>query len=382
MKSAAEKPARLRIFGCYPDTAAYPNVHYRVRALREAYADALIVDHVPGWQDSALSGQSRAGKWRNLVQLLLAHMRIFFRVVLAPAVPVNYIPYPAVGLAWMLSWFGKRVVGERLVIDAFISLYDTVVIDRQLLKVGGLPARLLFRFERRAFHYADAVVVDTDENAAYLASLFDLPESKFSTCPLHTDEEHLHAQPPRDVPGQVRVIFVGTLVPLHGISTVVQAARILAGDERIHFSIVGDGQDNGPLQDIPGNLDWHRDWLDERALARLIKEADICLGIFGTNAKTQRVIPYKIYAYSRVGRPIITAQSPALETMARGCTPYCLKQIPPGSAEALAQAIRELADDAELLSRYAEGAKGFYQERLSNELAMRGLIDILREAIP
>ena len=43
-----------------------------------------------------------------------------------------------------------------------------------------------------------------------------------------------------------------------------------------------------------------------------IKEATICLGIFGETQKAQLVIPIKVYEALAMGKPVITANTPAI----------------------------------------------------------------------
>jgi len=375
----------LLIIGVHPDNEAYPNVYHRVRALQQCDAFSTEVIHCQGWSSDTQSSSGRARLWRNLSSMLWAHASVLLRSLFHRRPDISYIPYPAVGLVWLLSWFGKDWVRERIVADAFISLYDTIVLDRELFAPNSLLARLLYAVERRAYAFADQVVVDTAQNADYLAALFSLPRERFFACPLSTDETILQAQLYGDEStanqltpmSECRVLFIGTMIPLHGIATIVQAAKLLEG-EPIQFYIVGDGQEGELLGGAGDNIDWLREWVDSEGIAREIRDADLCLGIFGATDKADRVLPYKIYAYSRVGRTVITAASNCLKELTRELDYRPFYFVPAADPAALAEAIRELAASGELRRQYASASARFYRERLSNKALLKPLVRALR----
>ncbi len=371
----------LRIVGVYPDTPAYPNVYYLIRALRYHPQVSVEVLHYQGWrpETQALNGRGRI--WRNFASMMWAHVRILAGMIWRPTAAAIYIPYPATPLLSLLSCFGRRVAGEHIVIDAFISLYDTIVCDRKLYPASSLLAKALFRIEQRAFRFADCIMVDTPENADYLAQLFDIPRSRFMVCPLFTDEDTMSSQPYEANSNIQNVLFVGTMVPLHGISTVISAARLLRGKVPVHFTIIGDGQERAQLLNAPDNVSWHTNWVDEAELAEAILDADICLGIFGETLKADRVIPLKIYAYCRTGRAIITARTSASQSVLTNLRyePFCC--VPIGDAASLAEAIKRLACDSELRKTYGDSAGKFYRDRLSNEKATGILIQALSKGL-
>jgi glycosyltransferase involved in cell wall biosynthesis len=287
-------------------------------------------------------------------------------------------------LLWLLSFFGKRWLSDRIVVDAFISLYDTIILDRKLYSATSLLARLLWRIERRAYRFADLVIVDTAESASHLAELFSLPPALFCACPLSTDETVLQPQPyPVLSPagnntsnGKCRILFIGTMIPLHGIDTIVACARLLE-DDPLTITVIGNGQQGASVSAAGGNIHWLREWVDSPGIAQVIAEADVCLGIFGATDKADRVLPYKIYAYSRVGRAVITAATSCLTNLTRELdySPFIL--VPVADAEALAEAIRELASRPQLRAQYAAASARFYAENLSNQALQAKLLGAL-----
>jgi len=91
------------------------------------------------------------------------------------------------------------------------------------------------------------------------------------------------------------------------------------------------------------------------------------LGIFGTTAKAQRVIPNKAFQALACGVPLITADTPAAAELLTDGDSAVL--VPPGDPAALAAAVRSLADDDELARRIGAGGRAAY-ERAASEAVL------------
>ena len=250
---------------------------------------------------------------RNFWRAIIAHVIVISRYLNSPRPELIYVPYPSVFVIFLLSWLPQGVRPCRIVTDVFISLYDTIVFDRQLLNQNGWSARLLRWIEKRAYGFADKLVVDTPQNARFLCELFGLPEERVIVIPLSTNEIDFKYTPYYPKTSYCRVLFVGTLVPLHGIETILEAIRLVSKRSNIHFKLIGNGQDapivEAWLRAYSLPLTWEKEWQPSNRLAEEISQADICLGIFGAGNKTQRVCPFKMYAYASMGRAIINGET-------------------------------------------------------------------------
>jgi len=370
-RSAAD--VKLLILGVYLKSEGYPNVKYRVQALKEASGFDVTEVNLSMWSDKQVG---RRGIWRKLIlsawQLLFSHWVVLYRYIRACPSQNVYVPYPAVFVAVILSFLPKRYRPKKVVIDAFISLYDTIVHDRKLVTSRSIGAKFLKKIERRAFEFADIVVTDTDQNSEYYSQVFELPLHKFVAIPLATNENDMKATPYRSSIKAVKVLFVGTLVPLHGIETILRAMTFLK-DNNIEFTIIGDGQEGRLVEEYlkehPDSITWVKTWQSASQIAKYIYEADICLGIFGDGAKAQRVCPYKIYSYALCGRAIITGESDWTRSALDLGAAQAFETIPVGNDELLAVAIKELVGDESKRGMLAEGAAKFYELTLSNAKA-------------
>jgi len=360
----------------HQSTDAYPNTLYRVRQLRERLGAREV--NYPMWATPNGGLKAARSPWRSLWRVCVSHCQVAWAVACGPRHDCVYIPYPALLVAWVLTLLPHRP--RRMVLDSFISVYDTAVNDRSLWSPRSLLSQLLFTFERRAFAKADLVLVDTQQNADFYARLFRLPTERFLALPLATNEDDYAPVSYLPTVGRCRVVFIGTLVPLHGIGVLAEAARQLASRNDIEFHILGDGACAPELQsriaDLP-NVIWQRRWHTAQELADEVRKADICLGIFGDTAKAQRVCPYKLYSYACVGRAVITGATDWLRLAVGpdGRPPFF--GVPVNDPAALALAVRRLADAPGERERWACAARRFYVADLSNERTIQTLARVL-----
>ena len=368
----------ILILGVHTKSEAYPNVKYIIKSIK-----GLDFLHVAEMNTPMLSNKqlNKGGSLTKFIasslKILTSHFIILFKYLKKPNYKNIYVPYPATFLLFLFSFFpGSRPSG-KIVIDAFISIYDTIVNDRKIIASQSLPARLLKLIEKRAFDFADTVITDTKQNKEFYSSLFDLPKEKFIAIPLSTNEDAYHYTPYVPSSNVTNVLFIGTMIPLHGIEIILQAAKLLSSNENITFTLIGNGQEGKKvknyIQKIPDHINWVNAWQSPDQLAEYISKADICLGIFGSGEKTQRVCPYKIYSYLSCGRPVITAETKWTFKATEGTKTPPFSTVPPGNGKALAEEIVRLSNKPEERSQLALSAQQFYMENYSNQVSIEKL---------
>jgi glycosyltransferase involved in cell wall biosynthesis len=252
----------------------------------------------------------------------------------------------------------RRVAGNRpVVFNPLVSLADTFVSDRGRFRTGSVAARSLARIDHRAFWIADLVVADTDAQAEFFLAL---GARKVETCFVGAEERVF--RPGWSPPADFTALFVGKLIPLHGLETVLAAAR-LAPELRVR--IVGSGQLDRLLVDRPPNVE-HVPWVAYDQLPRDLHRASCALGIFGTSPKAMRVIPNKAFQALACGTPLVTADTPAARELLHDGENALL--VPPGDPEALAAALRRLSADPELAVALSEGGLAAYRAKASEHV--------------
>jgi len=330
-----------------------------ISCLRGAGVD-VDEEHVSVWDD--LREGWSAGP-AQAARLAAAEARLFLRRArTSDALLVGYPGHFDIPAA------RRAAHGRPIVFNPLVSLADTIVGDRGRFARDSLAARALERVDRHAFRAADVVVADTDTHARFLGELTG--RTDMEVCFVGAEDRLF--RPGWNQPDRFHVLFVGKLIPLQGIETIVAAAR--AAPE-IPFRVVGSGQLEPLLAGAPANVE-HVPWIDYELLPGELHRAGCALGIFGTTPKAQRVIPNKAFQAIACGVPLVTADTPAArELLVDGESALLL---PPGDADALAAAVRRLAADGELAARLGAGGRAAYERAASEDVLgrrWRGLIE-------
>jgi glycosyltransferase involved in cell wall biosynthesis len=260
--------------------------------------------------------------------------------------------------------------GAPVVFNPLVSLSDTLVADRGRFSDDSLPARTLRLIDRAALRAADVVVADTDANARFLAALAGL--ERVETCFVGAEDDVFG--PTTRPPAFTHALFIGKLIPLHGIETILAAARLAP---ELPLRLVGSGQLEELLEERPPNVDWVP-WVEYDELRDEHSRAAVALGVFGTSSKAARVIPNKAFQALACGAPLVTADTPAARELLTDGQDALL--VAPGDPTALANALRRLESDHELRERIGRAGLETYRARASEEVLGIRWRDIIERA--
>ena len=348
---------RVAYFGTWE--RGYPRNEQVISSLRVAGVDVDLV-HEELW-----TGEHKFATGVSVVpRLAAAEARLAFRRI-DPSSDALIVGYPGHTDVWSAKRHRKPVI-----FNAMVSLYDTLVEDRQRFAAGSLPARALRALDRAALRAADSVVADTDANARFLADYAGI--AKPAVCYVGA-EEHLF-KPAWRPPKRFSALFVGKLIPLHGVGVILDAAARLP---QIPFRIIGSGQLDELLRDPPSNVE-HADWVDYTDLPSEYARAGCALGVFGTSAKARRVIPNKAFQALAVGTPLVTAASEGVSELLEHGQNALLTST---SGESLAHAIQTLHDDAVLAERIGRAGRETFEREASERVLGSRWRDVVTAAV-
>lgn len=260
------------------------------------------------------------------------------------AVVVTFPGHHILWLAWILTRFPRKT----LVFDAFISAYDTLVVDRKKIHRWNPLAWFIWCIDAIDCRLADEVLIDTKAHKDYFCRTFRLHPAHITVVYLEAPTDLFRRDPhhKRVRSHTCEVLFYGSYIPLQGIETILKAAAILQDTHAaVHFTLVGSGQTYGEMRvkatEWKLNNVTFKPFAPLEKIPQIIHDADITLGIFGTGDKTQRVIPHKVIECLACGATVITADTPAMRERHRDGE-NGVHLVPAGDAHALAGKIVEL----------------------------------------
>lgn len=265
---------------------------------------------------------------------------------------------------WYTFWLAKLVslyTRKPVIFDAFISLYNTMVLDRQIVDKKSFFAKSLYLLDKYSMKFADLCITDTLEHIRYFSETFHIPVEKFRKVPVGANEKIFYSRNNEVDNENFNVLFYGYFTPLHGLDVILHAAKLLESKKNIKFLIIG--------KTIEGNVNVPRistknvrflkpiSYID---LPKFISKSQICLGIFGKTRKAKLVVPNKIYQSIAMKKAVITADTPAMHEEFTNMKNIFLCDPTP---ESLADAVLLLEEDKILRNKIAKSA---YQLFINN----------------
>ncbi len=346
--------SRIIVAGTFDATFAR---NRRILALLDTAEHDLVQCRIDLWGRDRFEIPNRH-RLSMLVRALVAYPRLVWRFLRTPGGDLLLVLYP--------GWFDVIVLAPfarwrrmPILFDAYISISDTVVSDRRLVRSGSGVGRLLRLADRASMRLARRVIADTPSHADFYCELAQIPRDRIGVVWVGADDAVFRPRP--DVPRiPNRVLFYGTFIKLHGIETIIRAAKLLEGDD-VEVRIIGTGQESDRITELLRELQLTNveriDFVPPERLAAEIAAAVVCLGIFGTTAKARRVIPNKVFECVAVGRPVITADTEAIRS---AFTEDEIAMVAPGDPKVLANEIHRLLADPAQREQMAFAAREHY----------------------
>lgn len=277
-------------------------------------------------------------------------------------------------LARLLVW------RKPIVFDAFTSHYGGYILDRKKWAKNSLRAKYFRFLDKWSCNLASVVLLDTNAHIDFFVKEFKLPKEKFRRIFLSTDFNIFYPREVRKDTDKFLIHFHGNYIPLQGVEYIIRAAKLLE-KEGVIFNLIGQGQTYKKDRQLAEKLGIKNinfiDRVSYEKLADYINMADISLGIFGDTPKTGLVIPNKVYEAIACGKPVITADTPAIREIFhdRAGVLLCDKANPVD----LANKIIELKNDPLFRKEIAVAGHTIFETSLRSDIVTMELISVINK---
>ena len=217
----------------------------------------------------------------------------------------------------------SKLFNKKLIVEMYISLYDSFVRDRKVVKDGSKKAKALIKKDILALTKSNYIIHTTGHEINYWEKMIgiNIDKGKVFIAPICNDSTLvINRSFMQD--GVLRICWWGTFIPLHGLDNIIQALKILK-NTNLQFTCNLFGVDNTLFTTYKEKIKQNR--LDSQVVLRkdlkfsndslpeyLVDNCDLALGIFGNTDKASNVVPNKLIEALSMGIPTLTMNSPAL----------------------------------------------------------------------
>lgn len=208
----------------------------------------------------------------------------------------------------ILPMFKWKFRNKDIIIDFFISVYDTMVNDRKKFKDNGVSGRLCKWLDRKCIKCGKYIISDTKVHGDYFGEEFGVERNRINTLYLKADDSIYYPRQqlkPDNVKDKFIVLYFGSVLPLQGVEVIMEAMNRLKNISEIYFYFIGPVKEN--ITKAEGSNIEYIKWLKQEDLAKYISYSDLCLAGHFNNSinKAKRTIPGKAYIYETMEKPMI-----------------------------------------------------------------------------
>jgi len=276
--------------------------------------------------------------------------------------------------------FMRLFTKKPIVFDFYLSIYDMMCNDRKVYTPESFLGRITYWIEKKSLEKADYVIVDTHKLIESLSVMYGVSKDKFVRVPLTINEENVVKKDVERYKDVFTVLYVGSYIPLHGTTVIIEAAKISQErGEDTFFLMIGKGPDLAKCKALSEEYDLKniefKGFMSLEELNYYYNAADINLGLFSMGERANSVVLNKTNDSFRVGKPHLTLETDAMKEAFTDNEDifYCKDNLP----ETLAERIAEIKNNPSLVKQVGENASQSYVDKLSNAKARQ----ILEERI-
>ncbi|PLX27394.1 hypothetical protein C0583_03720 [Candidatus Parcubacteria bacterium] len=283
---------------------------------------------------------------------------------------------------WYVLPLARILTRKKIIFDAFFSIYDSKVFDKQTVQKGRLKAGFYYLVDWLDCRLADIILLDTNQHLNFYIKTFNVNKNKLLKVLVGADEDVFYPAENKDN-RKFEVVFYGTLIPLQGVEYIVEAAKLLENEEDINIKLIG-YKDRPYANNIKKRIEDLKlsnlkllGRLSENDVAKEIRNADLCLGIFGDNEKANRVIPNKIYHSIASKVPVVSGKTEAIRELFTDNKNILLCNR--ADSEDLTEKIKYLKNNKDIGKEVANNAYDLYMEKCRPENIVKKMLNEINE---
>ena len=228
------------------------------------------------------------------------------------------VVFPGIIDILFLNIFARKY-RDKIIYDYFISIYQTIVEDRKLLRNKFL-IKCLIKIEKFLLKLPNKIIVETEPIKKYLLKTYNqnlnisviftpVDENNFNFKKLDNNKEK-----------DIDFIYWGTFINLHGLEILLHAAKFKKDIYKIY--LLGDGQEFQKIYELKNNLGLNNVIFDKTLISdndkfeyfyRLMDSSRVVIGSLSDSNKNKIVITSKVMEAAALKKPVITFYSDCID---------------------------------------------------------------------
>lgn len=326
------------------------------------------------------------GKFKllKIITALLTFCAFFLLRILTIIKAKKVIVLP-MNFSWIVLFevFFARLLKKDVIVEYYISNYDTLVNDKQRYKKRTVSAKIALLKDKFITHYASVIICLNRSEADYYSFFMSAnAKHKIRTIPLVCYSRQKRCYTNNESDKCLNVFWWGTYIPLHGLEKVIKA---MAYTNNVNLHIFGNDEVKSKryksLAEVEGvtkkvtfydNMTFANGKLEELIHAK----CDVALGNFGDSNKAKTVLVNKIVDCSSLGLATITMKTKALQEFYRDNESIILTD---SDEKSIAKCLNFYAENKKLLRVIAKGGFEVYKNNFSEKAFAKEYVKIINE---
>lgn len=226
--------------------------------------------------------------------------------------------------------FIAKALRKKIVVDYYISMYDTLVNDRGIASEKSFSAKKYLYKDQFLLKLADKVIFLNKSESTYYQNIakYKVNENKIHIIPLVIDykkEIFSKFEKNNDISpdSEFNLCWWGTYIPLHGLENIIESFVFLK-NQKIKLFIFGNSDEKSkPYLDLINKLgignsikiNNEYSFANGKLAPFLIQKCDLALGNFGRSEKAKTVLVNKLVDSLALGLPCLTIPTKATEEL-------------------------------------------------------------------
>jgi len=364
---ALEMPGNSTLLTGHPDTLAIGSA-----------TSKLIISKAPAY--------NRRSKLFRVLSWINYSLFAFWKMLKTDSNTVIFIVSnpPFLGFFVLLVNLVKRTRYVVLVYD----IHPDILISFGVLSKNSFVAKLWKSMNRRVWSRSIAVYTIGSIMAKNLTKQFNVERTKLDyvgVIPPWADTNKIKPIDKNDNPlsselgqeSKITILYSGNMGISHDIDSILQAAKILKNEKNIAFLLIGEGEKWQDAVDFQKDNDLSNlqvlPFQPEERLPYTMALADIALVALDEGAEGL-MIPSKMFYYMAVGAAVVGICKGRSDMSEIVQNSRCGVIVEPKNPIKLAEVIRDLANNIEVLNGFKGRARTSAKESYSREVCAKSLV--------